>query len=533
MADSPSPTSKLSHRLTAQDSTFLYGESNSGPLHIGSISFFEKVVTIEELRHQVASRLHLLSRYRQRLAFVPFNLANPTLEDDPDFHIDNHLRHHKLPSGTPLADFVKAAMRIYEPPLDRKRPLWEMHLFDGFEGGGSAIVWKIHHCLVDGVSGMELLTVVLDLAPDAPEPPPPAEPWNPKPLPTFFKSLVDGVFDLASQQLAQMRRSGAVLADISSLPNRLTPLASSATAMGRLFSRQVVSTPWNVVPVSQERSLDWVKCSFGDLRAVRSAVGGTINDVVLTILTEGAARYLKHHKVNAEGRSMRIGCPVSVRRERESGSLGNRVSMMFPEMPATPMKPSERLKLIADETARIKGAAEPQALESLMGAADSIPPAFVSTAASVALSAMEGLGTVMRAMPLMSRIFSMPAPGFNFIATNVPGPQVPVYLNGHRMVDYVGLVPLGGNLGYGVAIVSYNQNLYFGLMAEPHLMPDVHLMRKYIEEAFAELRAAVQAPAQVVVQPAARGFRKRMPAKPAPIPAPALPVNGQPAARPV
>jgi len=532
MADN-SPTSKLNRRLTAQDSTFLYGESNSGPLHIGSISFFENAVTIDELKHQVASRLHLLSRYRQRLVFVPFNLANATLEDDPDFHIDNHVKYHQLPSGTTRGDFVKAAMRIYEPPLDRNRPLWEMHLFDGLEGGGSAILWKIHHCLVDGVSGMELLTVVLDLAPDAPESAPAAEPWSPKPLPTVFKSLVDGVFDLATQQLAQMRRAAADLEDVSSLQTRLAPLASSATAVGRLFSRQVVSTPWNVAPVSQQRSLDWVKCSFGDIRAIRSAIGGTINDVVLTILTEGAARYLKHHQVNAEGRSMRIGCPVSVRREQESGTLGNRVSMMFPEMPATSMKPSERLKLIADETARIKGAAEPQALESLMGAADSIPPAFVSTAASAALSSMGGLGTMMRLMPFMSRIFPMPAPGFNFIATNVPGPQVPVYLNGHRMVEYVGLVPLGGNLGYGVAIVSYNQNLYFGLMAEPRVMPDLHLMRKYIEEAFAELRTAVSVSVQPVVQPAARRLRKRSPVKPAPMPAPVMPTNGQPAARPV
>jgi len=532
MADDSSLSFKLSHRLTAQDSTFLYGESRSGPLHIGSISFFEDVVTLEELKHQIAARIHLLPRYRQRLAFVPFNLANATLEDDPDFQLDNHVKHHRLPPGTKLAEFVKFAMQIYEPPLDRARPLWEMHLIDGLEGGRSAIVWKIHHCLVDGVSGMELLSVVLDLSPDASDPPPPTQPWNPKPLPTVFRSLVDGLFDLAAGQLAQLRRSAVSLENLSSLPSLLAPLASSASTMRRMFERRIVSTPWNARPVSQQRALDWVKCPFSDLRAIRSELGGTINDVVLTILGEGAARYLKHHRVNAQDQSLRIGCPVSVRREQESGSLGNRVSMMFPEMPAAPMNPAQRLKLIAEETARIKAAAEPQALESLMGVADSTPPALVSMSASVALSMLEGLGAMMRAIPPGWRMFSMPAPGFNFIATNVPGPQVPVYLNGHRMVEYVGLVPLGGNLGYGVAIVSYNQNLYFGLMAEPHVMPDPGLMRTYVEEALAQLRAAVSLSDQPVLQPAARRIKKRSLATPAPIPAVVMPASGRPTARP-
>lgn len=530
MADS-SQSSKLSHRLTAQDSSFLYGESSSGPLHIGSISFFEDLVTLEELKHQIAARIHLLPRYRQRLAFVPFNLANATLEDDPDFQLDNHVKHHRLTPGTELAEFVKFAMRLYEPPLNRARPLWEMHLLDGLEGGRSAIVWKIHHCLVDGVSGMELLSVVLDLSPDAPDPPPPAEPWNPKQMPTVFRSLLDGVFDLASGQLAQLRRSAAALENLASLPSLMAPLTSSASTMRRMFQRRIVSTPWNAVPVSQQRALDWVKCPFSDLRAIRSELGGTINDVVLAILSEGAARYLKHHKVNAQDHLMRIGCPVSVRREQESGSLGNRVSMMFPEMPATPMNPVERLKLITEETARIKAAAQPQALETLMGVADSTPPALISMSASVGLSILEGLGAMMRAIPPGLRMFSMPAPGFNFIATNVPGPQVPVYLNGHRMVEYVGLVPLGGNLGYGVAIVSYNQNLYFGLMAEPRLMPDLGLMRNYVEEALAELGAAVSLLKQPVLQAAARRIKKRSLATPAPIPAVVMPASGRPAVR--
>ncbi len=166
MADTPVQP-KLAHRLTTQDASFLYGESRNGPLHIGSVAIFEGEIDLEQTRRHVELRLHLIPRYRQRLSFVPFNLAHPTWEDDPNFAIERHVTHHQLAEGASEDDLIDAAMAVYEQPLPRDRPVWEMHLFGGLWGGRSGVVWKTHHCLVDGVSGMELLNVILDFRPDA------------------------------------------------------------------------------------------------------------------------------------------------------------------------------------------------------------------------------------------------------------------------------------------------------------------------------------------------------------------------------
>jgi hypothetical protein len=246
--------------------------------------------------------------------------------------------------------------------------------------------------------------------------------------------------------------------------------AGALANLTRQMTRPIAATPWNASFVSQERTLAWLRTSFADIREIRTAFGGTINDVVLTMLSEGAARYLRYHN-SRPGAPFRIGCPVNVRRDHENGALGNRVSMMFPELPAVPMDSVARLKLVTAETQRIKEAGEPQALERLMSNGEGISPAIVATLARIATAAMDTAVLLQRILPSLTRRLAQPM-GINFVATNVPGSQVPLYLTGHRMVDYVGLLPLGANLGFGVPIISYNQNLYFTMMAEPNLMPD-------------------------------------------------------------
>ena len=264
--------------------------------------------------------------------------------------------------------------------------------------------------------------------------------------------------------------------------------------------RPIAAAPWNAGLVSQERTLAWLRTSFADVRAIRAAFGGTINDVVLTILSEGAARYLRHHGGQPDA-PFRIGCPVNVRRDDESESLGNRVSMMFPEAPAKPMDPVARLKLIAAETQRIKEAGEAQALERLMSNGASLSPALVAMLGGIATAAMDTAVSLQRILPSWARPAAQ-SQGISFIATNVPGAQVPLYLAGHKMLDYVALLPLGGNLGFGVPIVSYNQDLYFTMMAEPNLMPDPDRMKSLVEQVFEELKqAAVAKSAPAAVQP--------------------------------
>ncbi|MGD0671434.1 MAG: wax ester/triacylglycerol synthase family O-acyltransferase [Candidatus Binatus sp.] len=500
MPEKSIPTKKLSHRLTGQDSSFIYGESRNGPLHIGSLSFFEDQITYPELIRHFESKLHLLPRYRQRLVQVPFNFNHATFEDDPDFRIENHIKLHQLAADTSEAQLIDAAMAVFRKPLDLNRPLWEAHLFNGFKGNRSVIMWPVHHCLVDGVSGMELLNVVLDFRPNPPATESKLEPWSPKPLPGPLRQVIDATLDRAQAQLDSMRRLSQMALNFRSSVKDLGSDAGTLARLARQLMRPIAAAPWNAGLVSQERTMAWLRTSFADVRAIRAAFGGTINDVVLTMLSEGAARYLRYHG-GQPGAPLRIGCPVNVRRDDESGSLGNRVSMMLPELPAEPMDPVARLKLVAAETQRIKEAGEPQALERLMSNGDGVSPALVAMLAGIVTAAMDTAVSLQRIFPSWAKRAAQPL-GISFVATNVPGSQVPLYLAGHRMADYVGLLPLGGNLGFGVTIVSYNQDLYFTVMAAPNLMPDPDRMKSLVEEVFKELKqAAVAKSVPAAVQP--------------------------------
>ena len=494
MAEGAPPSKNLAHRLTTQDASFLYGESTSGPLHIGSLAIFDGEVDYARLLEHLERRMHLLPRYRQKLGFVPFNLAHATWEDDPEFDLRHHIFSHKLPRDTHVPDAVEAMLRIYETPLDRKLPLWEMHLFNGIKDGRSALAWKVHHCLVDGVSGMELLTITLDFRPDAAPPAPPEKPWKPNAMPTPARALIRAAFDLAQANVETARRAAEqLLENPATIAGRNASALTSATRVLQRLGRPIVPAPWSAAPVTQSRSLAWVRTSFGDLRKIRAEFGGTLNDVVLTMLGEGAARYFVEHQVKTASLPLRIGCPVNVRRGGEDASLGNRVSMMFPELDSSPMDPVERLRAVTKETERIKMNQEPQTMEALMTASDVIPPALMGLTSTLATAALDAAAWLSGRAPWLARMLTPPAAGINFIATNVPGAQVPLYLTGHKMVDYVGLIPLSGNLGYGVAIVSYNQDLFFGLMAEPNVMPDVTFMRDCVEAVFRELKAAAEA----------------------------------------
>jgi WS/DGAT/MGAT family acyltransferase len=500
--------SKLSRRLSTQDASFLYAETHYGPLHVGIFQTFEGEIEFDRLVAHFERRIHLLPRYRQRLVFAPFNLAHATLEDDPEFELRDHIKCHTLQTRASDAELLEAVMRAHEPPLDRTRPLWELHLFQGLEGGHSALLWKIHHCIVDGVSALQLIAAAMDLRPDAAEPQHAVEPWTPARLPNSYKSMLDAAIALVQSRLDDVRQAGELLSSPGGLAERNTAMASAAAQMFQMMSRRIVAAPWNLGLVSQTRSLAWLKVSFGDLRAIRGALGGTVNDVVLTILSEGAARYLKQHEVPTEGLPLRIGCPVNVRREGETATLGNRVSMMFPELAATPMDPIDRYRSVVRETERIKIAREPQGLDLLSATADSIPPSLQGLSSRMTTTAIEAATRLSELSGGIARMLTGAPMGINFIATNVPWAQVPMYLAGHRMLDFVGLVPLAGTLGYGVAIMSYNQSLYFAAMAEPRMMPDVEFMKSCIEDAFKDLKAAAQRVMPVeerLIQPAEKG----------------------------
>ncbi len=489
MADKYSAAS--SYRLSTQDATFIYGESKTGPLHIGSIGIFEGRVDFNGLLGHLEERIHLVPRYRQRLVEVPFNLAHGMMEDDPEFSIENHTIRHVLDDGLTEAEGIAEIMELFKQPLDRKRPLWELHSYENLEGNRTAVLWKVHHCLVDGVSGVELLKVMYDFRAEPEDIPPPSQPWVADLPSSGIRRFAEAFRDQISSAVnSTISAAVEVIEEPQAVAERTRMLGEATRLMTELMTRRVVATPWNSTPVSQDRTYAWSKQSFADFRAIRTAFGGSVNDVVLAMLTEGAARYLKHHGYAVAGQQLCIGCPVNVRHKEERSALGNRVSMMFPTAPAEPMDVVERLKLISEETERIKSAGLAQALETVMTLADSIPPALIGPTSQVATLAIEAAGAFAKWAqwtPSPTGI-GLPTIGINFIATNVPGVQVPQYLNGHVCMEMLPLIPLGATMGYGVAILSYNRSLYFGMMAEPRVMPDVALMKEFVDEAFAELK---------------------------------------------
>jgi diacylglycerol O-acyltransferase / wax synthase len=491
MPEKSASPSATSYRLSTQDATFIYGESQNGPLHIGSIGLFEGRVDFNGLLGHCEERMHLVPRYRQRIAEVPLNLAHAMMEDDPEFSLDNHVFGHELPEAMSEGDALSEMMRIYQKPLDRAHPLWELHAFQNLDGNRTALMWKVHHCLVDGVSGVELLKVMYDFRAEPDDVPQPAEPWVAARPSSLIRRFAEAVRNQIQTAVNITINAAVEMAeDPAAVAERARQIGEAMRLMSELATRRIVATPWNSTPITQERIVAWSRQSFADFRAIRSAFGGSVNDVVLAMLTEGAARYLKHHGYAVEGQQLCIGCPVNVRHKDERSSLGNRVSMMFPTAAAEPMDVVERLKLINEETERIKAAGSAQALEAVMQLGDTMPPSMIGPAARAATTMMDAGGRLAKWTGWKPRPdgFGLPAFGINFIATNVPGVQVPQYINGHVCLDMVPLVPLGATMGYSVAILSYYRSLYFGMMAEPRVMPDVALMKAFVDDSFAELK---------------------------------------------
>jgi WS/DGAT/MGAT family acyltransferase len=439
-------------------------------------------------------RLYISPRFRQRLSFAPFNLAHPSIEDDPDFKLENHVRLQKLPPGISEAEAIQQIVRRhFDHVMDRTRPLWDVTLFEGLPGR-SPLVWAMHHALVDGVSGFEMLNSLMDFTPNPPPPETVPEPQTPTRLPSMPEVFVSAARDLAVEQIDQVVDAvQEFMRDPRSLSRQVETLAAVVRLIGEV-AQPPVATPWNAGLAIGERSLAFLKMPFADYRAIRAALGGTINDIVLAVLGEGAARYLKHHGWPTDG-ILRFGCPVNVRRPGEEIILENRVSVMMPSTSAAPLDMVERLKLISQQTARLKQSGAAYTMERMTGLAASIPPALlgaVSAVSAISTQLMAGLFRASDWRPAPGG-FAMPPSGISFVATNVPGPQTPWYFAGHKVTDMFGILPLPSNIGYGVSISSYDDHITFSMMADERMISDVDQMKAFVREAFDDLRQRVPA----------------------------------------
>jgi diacylglycerol O-acyltransferase len=486
------PENRSSYRLTDHDASFLYQESAVSQMHGGLIFFLKGELPFEKLLHHIRSRLHVTPRFRQRLVFPPFNLAHPTLEDDPAFKLENHVQRRALPPGLDETAAVQEILRYNNSRLlDRTRPLWCLTLFEGLPGR-SMILWEMHHSIVDGVSGFDLLNKTMDFTPHPP-PGEPAPPWNPAKLPSPQESYLRAARDNLVRQVEVATRNAEEFMrnPLGAIQLTQSAVADPSRLINETDNAPAVATPWNAGAVTEARRAAWLNLPFAEFRAMRAAFGGTINDLVLTMLGEGAARYLKAHRWPTEGK-LRIGCPVNVRRPEEEITLENRVSIMTPTTSAQPMDVLDRLRAMTAETKRIKDSGAPLAIEQAMNAG-TIPPAVLAALGQAGAQQMEAAAQFLRAINWQPSPAGPNAPvsGINFMATNIPGPQTPWYLAGCEITEWVAAVSLAGNLGLGVVITSYNQRLFITLVAEPRLLPDVERLKEFAFEAFAELHDRV------------------------------------------
>lgn len=461
------PTPHLSRRMSPEDAWFLYFEKPEAPLHIGSVAVFEGDTPVGALRESMAARMHTIPRYRQRAVIPPFYAAHPTWEDDPAFSLERHVREVRIDAPGDDAQLREVAGELFAGMLPRDRPLWDITVVRGLEGGRTAYVSRVHHCLVDGVSGIDLLLAVLDLTPNPAPPAPPAEPWEPDGISSPIEAWTDAMFDRWAAGLRAWGEWQESMFDTRGQFRRVSEVARALEVALPLALRQPQPATWNK-PIGPDRRVAWTAMSFADVRAIRSALGGTVNDVMLTLLGGALGAYLRGHGAATDGVTLRLQIPVNVRRENEKGALGNRVSMMLPDLPVGIIDPVARLAAVRDEMERLKAQEQANAFESLMSLSQNLPAMY---------HALAGSGGVPRGL-------------LNLVCTNVPGPMIPLYSVGRRMLAHYPLVPLAGDLGIGVGITSFDRDLYVGVMADPKVAPDVGVIARLFGEEFQALREA-------------------------------------------
>ncbi|MDQ1444691.1 MAG: diacylglycerol O-acyltransferase / wax synthase [Acidimicrobiaceae bacterium] len=443
-------------RMSPLDASFLHIENENNHMHIASVAIFEgPAPDCAEVMAMVESKLTLVPRYRQKVRFVPLELGRPLWVDDPHFNLGYHVRATALPHPGGDQQLRNLVGRVMSQQLDRSKPLWEMWMVEGLEDGHWALLSKTHHAMVDGVSGTDLLSVVLDTE-ASPARQPVAE-FEPEPEPNRPRLVADALRDRLANPYEQYRV-------VRSATRQVRDVARGLRSMAGLV-RPTPSSTLNG-PIGPHRTWAWARSSLADVKTVRGALGGTVNDVVLAAITRGF-RDLLIGRGEGVDRVVRTLVPVSVRSEAERGTYNNKVSAMFAALPVGIEDPTERLDAIKEQMTGLKESKQAVAGEVLTSLTGFAPPQLLA------------LGT---------RVFSrVQQRNVNTVTTNVPGPQYPLYAVGRRMLEAFPYVPLAGSVRIGVAIFSYNGLLNFGITGDLDTAPDIEVLARGIEEGMAEL----------------------------------------------
>ncbi len=484
-------------RMSPQDSLFLAVEDDRNPMHIGNVSVFEgPAPSYGDLVRTVASNLSLVPRYRQRVRFVPLELGRPVWVDDAHFQILYHIRHTAVPSPGSAEQLRNLAGRVFAQNLDRGKPLWELWMVEGLEEGRWALISKVHHCMVDGVSGTDLLTVLLDREP---QPPPVRTPrWEPDAEPSDLHLLADMVADAILDPINRVRglpivaratlASGLGLANPTNIWNFVSSLGSWAQPTAGSLNG----------PIGPHRRWSWANGTLEQVKEIRTALGGTVNDVVLCAITRGFRDLLIGRGEAVAGKVVRTLVPVSVRRESEKGRYNNRVSGLFPGLPVGIEDPVERLAAVRKQMEGFKRSGQAVAGDALTQLSGFAPPMLLSVSARLATHSEQRL--------------------VQTVTTNVPGPQFPLYAAGRQLVYAYPYVPIAGSVRIGIAIFSYLGGLNFGVTGDYDSVPDLEVLTRGIEAGIAELLEIARRPAPVTrrprtVKPAVNGNGASRPAR--------------------
>ncbi len=474
-------------RISALDASFLHQEKAGARLHAASVTVFDgPAPSWDELRAHVESRLHLVPRFRQRLAEVPWQQGRPVWVDDPHFNLRYHLRHAGLPAPGSEEQLRNLAGRLIAQPLDRTKPLWEMWLVDrlgaGDDGDGEqwagrfALIAKSHHALVDGISAVDITTVLFDTDPAAAPPSAPERPWVARPLPTSAQLLSDALIERATQPDELARSARAALR----VPRRLLQGARERLdeTVTPKRSSPAPPTPLNV-EVGPHRRYTWVDAELAELQGVKDALGGTVNDAVLAVVAGALGRYLRQRGTDTRGLVLKALVPLSVYSDAaDGGALGSEIAPLSAPLPVGIDDPVEQFRAIRDAVSELEPARMAVGARELTELDGFASPTLMSQAARLQQSQRS----------------------FNLVVTNVPGPQVPLYLLGRRLRALYPVVPITGRQALGIAVMSYDGRLGFGLLADYDALPDVDVLARELREAIDALVAGASIP-----QRAARG----------------------------
>jgi len=458
-------TSALSHRMTSLDASFLYLEQPNALLHVACIYTFGRTLDYESFVRHVEARLSLIPRYTQRAVMVPFNLGQPTWEADPDFDIRVHMPHHRLRGHHDATALAALCARLFAQPLDRARPLWEMHFIEYQHG--CAVLAKTHHAMIDGASGVELINILMDTSPQTkPLPLPPRASRKTEP-PGAVTQVIEAVIDTLRTQVGIGFNVAKLLARPSLALQEARATVEAVGALAGTMSAPVPPTPFNG-PIGTERTLAWTRLSLNEVKSTKNRLGGTVNDVVLAVIAGGLRRYLQLRGMKPDRVELKTLVPVNVRGAHEHLKLGNRVSMMVAPLPIGIDDPIERLRQVSVAMDVLKSSGQAGQMERVVALTDLLPPLLQRP---------------------LARLQASIAP-VNTVCTNVPGPRETRYMLGEPVQLMVPLVPLAVGIGLGFAIMSYADQLTIGINGDAGRVPDIWRLAEALQQSFEELWSA-------------------------------------------